>query len=252
MSIPPDKVPLLRVSQVSLAATVGLGFLLKDISFEVFSGERVAIVGPSGAGKTSLLRLLNRLNEASSGTILLENQDIRKIPPTQLRQQVNLVFQEPKLLGMTVIDAIAYPLVLRRLPAAEVKQRLGYWMQRLHIPEDWQNRTEVNLSAGQRQLVAIARALVTQPKILLLDEPTSAIDAGRASYLIKVLTQLSQENGTPILMVNHQLELAEQFATKVLRLENGELIEEVAAKQVDWQQLRQKLIQLEQQAEQEW
>ncbi|MGA9378068.1 MAG: ATP-binding cassette domain-containing protein [Phormidium sp.] len=245
-------IPQLKVSQVSLAATVGMGFLLQDISFEVLAGERIAIVGPSGAGKTSLLRLLNRLNEASSGKILLENQDIREIPPTQLRQQVTLVLQEAKLLGMTVQEAISYPLLLRGFPAAQIKERLIYWMERLHIPEDWQNRTEIQLSAGQRQLVAIARALAIQPKILLLDEPTSALDSGRASYLIQLLTQIAQEFGTTILMVNHQLELAEQFSSKVLHLQQGKLVEFTPTKKLDWKQLRQTFINLEQQAEEEW
>lgn len=247
-----SEIPQLKVSQVSLAATIGMGFLLEDISFEVLAGERIAIVGPSGAGKTSLLRLLNRLNEASSGKILLENQDIRQIPPTQLRQQVTLVLQEAKLLGMTVQEAISYPLVLRLFPAMQIKERLIYWMERLHIPQDWLNRTEIQLSAGQRQLVAIARALVIQPKILLLDEPTSALDSGRGSYLIQVLTQISQEFGTTILMVNHQLELAEQFSTKVLHLQQGKLMEFTASEKLDWQQLRQTFIELEKQAAEEW
>jgi D-methionine transport system ATP-binding protein len=248
----PNKTPLLSVSQVSLAATVGMGSLLQDISFEVFAGERIAIVGPSGAGKTSLLRLLNRLNEASSGKIYLENQDIREIPPTQLRQQVTLVLQEAKLLGMTVQEAISYPLLLRGFSASEIKERLIYWLEKLHIPEDWQHRTEIQLSAGQRQLVAIARALVIQPKILLLDEPTSALDSGRASYLIQVLTQIAQEFGTTILMVNHQLELAEDFSTKVLHLQQGKLIEFADSQELDWKQLRQTFIKLEQQVKEEW
>ncbi|MFB2835439.1 ATP-binding cassette domain-containing protein [Floridanema evergladense] len=248
----PDKIPQLKVSQVSLAATVGMGFLLQDISFEVLAGERVAIVGPSGAGKTSLLRLLNRLNEASSGKILLENQDIRQIPPTQLRQQVTLVLQEGKLLGMTVQEAISYPLLLRGFSATQVKERLFYWLERLHIPEDWQNRTEIQLSAGQRQLVAIARALVIQPKILLLDEPTSALDSGRASHLIQILTQIPQEFGTTILMVNHQLELAQQFSTKVLHLQQGKLVDFIASERLDWKQLRQTFIDLERREAEEW
>jgi len=243
----------LRLNQVSLSASVGSQYLLKDISFEVFRSDRIAIVGPSGAGKTSLLRLLNRLIESTAGSIYLENQEYQQIPVIQLRQQVTLVPQESKLLGMTVQEALAYPLVLRDLPRSQIQQRLSHWIEQLHIPEDWLGRTEVQLSVGQRQLVAIARALVIQPKILLLDEPTSALDAGRASHLVQVLTQLATRSQTTILMVNHQLELAQMFCTRILYLQNGQLLwDEHNTSQMDWSKLRETLIQAEAQAAEEW
>ncbi len=243
----------LRLNQVSLSGSVGSQYLLKDISFEVFKGDRIAIVGPSGAGKTSLLRLLNRLIESTAGSIYLENQEYQQIPVIQLRQQLTLVPQESKLLGMTVQEALAYPLVLRDLPRSQIQQRLSHWIEQLHIPEDWLGRTEVQLSVGQRQLVAIARALVIQPKILLLDEPTSALDAGRASHLVQVLTQLATRSQTTILMVNHQLELAQMFCTRILYLQNGQLLwDEHNTSQMDWSKLRETLIQAEAQAAEEW
>jgi len=241
----------LRLQQVTLSASVGSRELVKDISFEVFAGDRVAIVGPSGAGKTSLLRLLNRLSEPTTGAIYLENQDYRQIPVLQLRQQITLVLQESKLLGMKVQEALAYPLVLRRLPQVEIQQRLDYWIEQLAIPSDCLDRTEVQLSVGQRQLVAIARALMIQPKILLLDEPTSALDFGRASRLVQVLTQLTDR--TTILMVNHQLELAQQFCTRLLHLQGGHLIQDVPnSEQMDWSKLRETLVQAEAQTVEEW
>jgi D-methionine transport system ATP-binding protein len=241
------------LEQVNLSASVGSQYLLKGISFEVFKGDRVAIVGPSGAGKTSLLRLLNRLSEPTSGSIYLENQEYRQIPVIQLRQQVPLVLQESKLLGMTVREALEYPLVLRGLPRSQIQQRLSYSIEQLHIPEDWLGKTELQLSVGQRQLVAIARALVIQPKILLLDEPTSALDAGRAFRLLEVLTQVATTSQTTILMVNHQLELAQQFCTRVLYLQDGQLVQDVPnSNQMDWQKLRETLIQAETTAAEEW
>lgn len=244
--------PLLKLEQVSQAASVGIQLLNQDINFEVFTGDRIAIIGPSGAGKTSLLRLLNRLNEATSGTIYLENRDIRTIPIVALRQQVTLLLQEPKLLGMTVREAITYPLILRKLPQDVRQEKLHYWIERLHISEEWLERTEVQLSVGQRQLVAIARALVIEPKILLLDEPTSALDAGRASHLLQVLIQLADEGKVTILMTNHQLEIAQQFCTRVLYLHQGKIVEDLPASQINWQQLRENLIKQEQQAAEEW
>ncbi|MEH2351419.1 MAG: ATP-binding cassette domain-containing protein [Nostoc sp.] len=219
--------------------------ILQDISLEVFQSDRIAILGPVGAGKTSLLRLLNRLIEPTSGKIYLENQEYRQIPVIQLRQMLVLVLQESKLLGMTVQQALAYPLVLRGLPKQTIQERISYWTEQLHIPNEWLGRTEVQLSAGQRQLVAIARALLIQPKILLLDEPTSALDAGTASHLMQVLTQLSQTHQTTILMVNHQLELAQMFCTRLLHLQQGHLSANQTVSEIDWIQLRESLIKAE-------
>ncbi len=248
--------PQLQLKQISLVTSIkGVitgAPILTDICFEVFQGDRIAIIGPSGAGKTSLLRLLNRLSEPTSGRIYLENQDYQKIPVLQLRQQVMLVSQEPKLLGMTVQQAITYPLTLQQLPQRQIQERLDSYREMLHIPEDWLDRTELQLSVGQRQLVAIARALVSQPKILLLDEPTSALDAGTASHVLGVLAGLVEKNQITILMVNHQLDMAQRFCTRVLYLQEGQLLQDVPASRMNWEQLRETLVQAEAQASQQW
>jgi D-methionine transport system ATP-binding protein len=248
--------PQLQLKQVSLVSSIkGVitgAPILTNISFEVFQSDRIAIIGPSGAGKTSLLRLLNRLSESTSGRIYLENQDYQKIPVVQLRQQVMLVSQEPKLLGMTVEQALAYPLTLQQLPQRQIQERLDAYREMLHIPEDWLDRMELQLSVGQRQLVAIARALVSQPKILLLDEPTSALDAGIASHVLGVLAGLAEKDKITILMVNHQLDMAQRFCTRVLYLQEGQLLQDVPASQMNWEQLRETLVQAEAQASQEW
>jgi len=242
----------MRLQHVDLAASVGSHYLLQNISFEMFSGDRIALVGPSGAGKTSLLRLLNRLSEPTQGTIYFDHQEIQQIPVIQLRRQVVLVPQESKLLGMTVEAALTYPLTLQGLPRATITQRLQYWLDQLHIPTEWLERTELQLSVGQRQLVAIARALMLQPKILLLDEPTSALDTGRATHLLKVLTELAESGQTTLLMVNHQLDLAQQFCTRMLYLQQGQLLKDLPSQAVDWADLRHTLIQVETAAAQEW
>ncbi len=245
MSDRPESLPIMGLKQVSLTASVGSSYLLQNISFAVSAGDRLTIIGPSGAGKTSLLRLLNRLSEPSDGSIYLENLRLSQIPVVQLRQQVVLVPQEPKLLGMTVQEALAYPLVLQKLPKGEIQKRVEDWTIKLKIPKDWLERNEWQLSLGQRQLVAIARALAMQPKILLLDEPTSALDTGIAHRLLEVLTQLASSSKTAILMVNHHLELAQKFASRVLYLQNGQLLEDTPATQLDWAKLRDNLVQAE-------
>ncbi|MFM2063817.1 MAG: hypothetical protein RLZZ507_3488 [Cyanobacteriota bacterium] len=220
--------------------------ILQDISFQVFPGDRITIVGSAGAGKTSLLRLINRLTEPTSGKIYLENQEYHQIPVIQLRQQVTLVHQETKLLGMTVGEAIAYPLVLRKWPQQQIQEKVSYWREQLQIPDQWLGRTEVQLSAGQRQLVAIARALVIQPKILLLDEPISALDPGQASRLMNIITQLTQPPHqapkTAILMVNHQLDLAQEFSTRLLHLQQGQVLANLSAPDIKWEDLKNNLI----------
>ncbi|MBD1864329.1 MULTISPECIES: ATP-binding cassette domain-containing protein [Trichocoleus] len=242
----------MRLQQVNLAASVGAHYLLQNISFEVFQGDRIVLVGPSGAGKTSLLRLLNRLSEPTQGAIYLDNQEIRQIPVIQLRRQIVLVPQESKLLGMTVEAALTYPLTLQELPRTTIAQRLQYWLEQLHIPSEWLDRTELQLSVGQRQLVAIARSLMLQPKILLLDEPTSALDAGRAAHVLKVLTDLAESGQTTLLMVNHQLDLAQEFCTRVLYLQQGQLLKDSPSPAIDWIDLRNTLIQVETETTQEW
>lgn len=241
----------LRLDSVSLKTPIASNYLLENISFQVDKGDRIAIVGPSGAGKTSLLRLLNRLSNPTSGAIYLENKEYRQIPPIELRRQITLVIQESKLLGMSVREALAYPLKLRGVNSSEIGERISGAIEQLHIPQEWLDRTELQLSVGQKQLVAIARGIILKPKILLLDEPTSALDAGKAAHILQKLTQLTNSQ-TTILMVNHQLEVAEQFSTRVLYLQGGKLIENSISHQINWVQLRQNLIQAETEVEQEW
>ena len=114
-------------------------------------------------------------------------------------------------------------------------------MEKLHVPQEWLSRRELELSVGQRQLVAIARGMAIEPDVLLLDEPTSALDSGKGVQLIKAL-QLLAEKGTSILMANHQLEIARDFCTRVLHLEAGKLVADLPSTEVDWAGLRQNLI----------
>ncbi|HEY9616967.1 MAG TPA: ATP-binding cassette domain-containing protein [Microcoleaceae cyanobacterium] len=227
-------------------------YLLKEVSFGVTAGDFIAIVGASGSGKTSLLRLLNRLSEPTSGGLYWQGQPYSTIPVLQLRQHIVLVLQESKLLGMTVQEALAYPLRLRGLSKQAIQQRIGEWSDRLRIPSNWCDRTELQLSVGQRQLVAIARALVTQPPVLLLDEPTSALDVGRSDSVLSVLADLTRSHQLTVMMVTHQLELAQQFCTRLLHLQEGMVQQDCQADTVDWGGLRSSLMQAEQQQQEEW
>ena len=243
---------IMQVERVSLAASIGSAYLLQDISFRVNRGDRLVIIGSSGAGKTSLLKLLNHLSTPTTGSIELEDRSIKEIPVISLRRQVVLVPQEAKLLGMSVEETLAYPLVLQQLPKEEIRQRVETWRTALGISEKWLERNELQLSLGQRQLVAIARALIMQPKILLLDEPTSALDFGSATHLLNILRQLTEDGHLTIIMVNHQLELVQHFANRILYLEAGKLQEDRATTELDWQQIQEKLLQAKTKEAQEW
>ncbi len=244
---------LLRLEQVSYTEKLSTQTkhklpeypILQDISFEVYQGDRVAITGPSGAGKSYLLRLLNRLCEPTRGKIYLENKEYSQIPVLELRQSITLVTQETKLLGMSVREALTYPLMLRKLPNSQIQQRLSYWMEELHIPQDWLGRTETQLSGGQRQLVNLARGLIIQPKILLLDEPTSNMDLATATRVIEVLNHLYEKYQTTILTINHQLNIAQIFCTRLLYLQQGKLITNQTASQINWNNLQESLKQAE-------
>ncbi|MGB3758801.1 MAG: ATP-binding cassette domain-containing protein, partial [Rivularia sp. (in: cyanobacteria)] len=172
-------------------------------------------------------------------------REYRQIAVKELRKSVILVSQEPKLLGMSVREALAYPLILRNLPKPQIQQRLSYWMDQLHIPDDWLGRTETQLSNGQRQLVNLARGLVIQPKIILLDEPTSNLDSVTAERIIEILNQLYEKHQTTILMVNHQLNLAQMFCTRLFYLQQGRLIKNQTASQINWNNLQETLKQAE-------
>ena len=247
-----SSVPIMELQEASLAASVGSAYLLQDVSFSVDRGDKVAIIGATGSGKTTLLRLLNRLSSPTTGTIYLEEKPLSHIPVIQLRQQIVLVPQEPKLLGMSVQETLAYPLTLQKLPPKEISQRVETWRNALRIPQEWLERNELQLSLGQRQLIAIARGLIMQPKILLLDEPTSALDVGIANHLLTILDQLTEDGHTTIIMVNHQLELIQNFARRILYLDTGRVQEDLAADRSAWQRLQAKLLQKEAQEAEEW
>lgn len=243
---------MLTFDQVTMKAAAGIVEIIKNVSFEVHTGDFIALVGSSGSGKTSLLRLMNRLTEASSGTIRLEGTDIRQLPVVSLRRQVALVHQESRLLGMTVQEALGYPLRLQGQPDKAIAQAVAQWAERLNIPPDWMNRTSVNLSLGQRQRVAIARTLISEPKLLLLDEPTSSQDVGYSEFLLSRLAEWAALGNITILMANHQIDLAATHVSRLLHIDHGQLVNDQPASAVNWASLRQTLVASEQQTEAEW
>jgi D-methionine transport system ATP-binding protein len=226
--------------------------ILADISLAIAQGERVTLTGATGAGKSTLFRLLNRLSDATVGKIYLEGKDYQTIHPVELRRQVVLVSQEPKLLGMTVRAALAYPLQLRGIATEEIKQRIINIAERLAIPSELFDRVEIQLSAGEKQLIAIARALITQPKILLLDEPIAHLDFTTAERLLATISTIANSDRLTTIAINHQVELGVQFSDRLLYLHAGKLTLDRASKDIDWQELQLQMREIERQAIAEW
>jgi D-methionine transport system ATP-binding protein len=212
--------------------------LLTDISVAIAQGSKTALIGATGSGKTTFLRLLNRLTDPSVGTIFLNSKNIQEIPIQTLRRKVMLVPQEPSLLGLTVTESLSYPLKLQNLPQIEIDTRSQKWIDKLQIDRKLLNRSELELSLGQRQWIAIARALIMEPEVLLLDEPTSALDRGLSHLLLDTLTELTQlPQPVTVVMINHQLDLVQTWCDRLICLHKGELVQDTEASLVNWQSI---------------
>jgi putative ABC transport system ATP-binding protein len=186
--------------------------------------EVIALVGPSGAGKTSLLRLLNRLDDPTSGSVTFEEAPIDGVPIRELRRRVGFVFQTPVMFAGTVLDNLATARALsangdtHAPPEAEVLRLAG-------LDESFLNREAERLSGGERQRVSLARTLMTSPQVLLLDEPTSALDPEVAEQLMATVRELAGNASVTIVMVTHRLAEARQASTHTVLLEAGKVIE---------------------------
>ena len=196
---------------------------LRDVHFSVDEGEYVAIMGESGSGKTTLLNLLAALDRPTSGRILLAGRDLTSLPENELavfrRENLGFVFQDFSLLDtFSLRDNIYLPLVLAGRPPAELKQRLAPIAARLGIA-DILDKYPYEVSGGQQQRAAVARALITEPRLILADEPTGALDSRAADSLLALLGQLYQ-GGQTILMVTHSVRAASN-AGRVLFLRDG-------------------------------
>jgi D-methionine transport system ATP-binding protein len=243
---------LLQLDRLSYTPTNFTQPLLTDISLNLAAGEWIALTGLTGAGKSTLFRLLNRLSEPTTGEMFLDGVNARTIPSIDLRRRVMLVAQEPKLLGMKVREALAYPLKLQSLDSTEITQRVANVVELLQIPSDWFDRTESQLSTGQKQLVSIARGLVTRPQILLLDEPNANLDFATADRVLAALSQFSRSSNMGTIFTCHQLALAVKFSDRVLYLQDGKLSFDRPSISVDWQTLQHQFQELEARTNDEW
>ena len=202
---------------------------LSDVNFSVEKGEYVAIMGESGSGKTTLLNILASLDRPTEGKVLMEGRDMAGIREKDLaafrRNNLGFVFQDFNLLDtFSIRDNIFLPLVLSRTPYDEMEKRLMPLAEKLGISEIL-DKYPYEISGGQKQRTAAARALITNPRILLADEPTGALDSRAADGLLKILGRINSE-GQTILMVTHSVK-ASSHAGRVLFIKDGEVFHQI-------------------------
>ena len=216
---------------------------LRRVSFCVERGEYVAVMGESGSGKTTLLNLLAALDRPTGGTVLLDGVDLSSLPERDVaafrRDQLGFVFQEFNLLDtFTLEDNIYLPLVLADRPYAEMAERLRPLAAQLGIAEILK-KYPYEVSGGQKQRAAVARALITQPKLLLADEPTGALDSRATDELLSLFAQVNR-GGQTIVMVTHSVKAA-SHATRVLFIRDGEVFHQIYRGNDTNEQLYQKI-----------
>jgi spermidine/putrescine ABC transporter ATP-binding subunit len=212
---------LLRIE--SLSKTFATVPAVDAVSLEIRAGEFFALLGASGSGKTTLLRMLAGFEEPTAGRLLLDGQDITRLPPN--RRPVNLMFQSYALFPhMTVRGNVAYGLEMERLPRAEIDARVAEILSTVQL-DHLASRKPDKLSGGQRQRVALARALVKRPRLLLLDEPLAALDAKLRNTMRLELKRLQAEVGVTFVVVTHDQEEALVMADRLAILRDGRLVQ---------------------------
>lgn len=224
---------ILKVSGVQKVYTTRFGGnkveALKSVSFEVEPGEYVAIMGESGSGKTTLLNILAALDKPTSGKVFLDGKDLSQIKESQVatfrRDNLGFVFQEFNLLDtFSLEDNIYLPLVLAGKSYGEMRKRLEPIAEKLGITE-LLKKYPYEVSGGQKQRGAVARALITNPKLILADEPTGALDSKATDELLRLFGEINR-TGQTILMVTHSVKAA-SHASRVLFIKDGEVFHQL-------------------------
>ena len=226
----PNPEPAIRLEHISRHYSMGAAVIraVDDVSFEVPSGEFLALLGSSGSGKSTLLNLIAGLDLPTSGSVIVHGQDLSKVSSLELaryrRQTVGMVFQSFNLLPrMTLEENVELPLRLAEVDRSERATRVRQALERVGLDKRASHRPS-ELSGGEQQRAAIARALVNRPKLLLADEPTGNLDSATGESILTLLREIQKNPGMTIVMVTHERPLAERFADRLAVMGDGKLL----------------------------
>ena len=232
----PDVQPAIQLDQVSRHYVMGESVIraVNDVSLTVPHGEFLALLGSSGSGKSTLLNLIAGLDRPSSGAVVAHGKNLSKMSSLELaryrRQTVGMVFQSFNLLPrMTLEENVELPLRLAEVDRSERATRVREALQRVGLEKRIGHRPS-ELSGGEQQRTAIARALVNRPKILLADEPTGNLDSATGESILTLLREIQKNPGMTIVMVTHERMLAERFADRLAVMGDGKLLSNGAAR----------------------
>jgi putative ABC transport system ATP-binding protein len=232
----PDAQPAIQLDQVSRHYFLGESVIraVDNVSVNVPTGQFLALLGSSGSGKSTLLNLIAGLDRPSSGSVMAHGQDLSKMSSLELaryrRQTVGMVFQSFNLLPrMTLEENVELPLRLAEVDRSERSTRVREALQRVGLEKRIGHRPS-ELSGGEQQRTAMARALVNRPKILLADEPTGNLDSATGESILSLLREIQQNLGMTIVMVTHERTLAERFADRLAVMGDGKLVSNGAAR----------------------
>ncbi len=202
---------------------------LRGIDLHITPGEVFGIIGKSGAGKSSLVRVINLLNRPSKGQVIVDGRDLTQLSEAQLREarrDIGMVFQHFNLLSSrTVFDNAALPLELAGMGKAAIRERVNPLLELVGLAH-LADRYPAQISGGQKQRVGIARALASRPKVLLSDEATSALDPETTRSILDLLRQVNRELGLTVVLITHQMQVIKQVADRVAVIEAGRIVEQ--------------------------
>ncbi|MDF2564387.1 MAG: Phosphate-transporting ATPase [Massilibacillus sp.] len=195
--------------------------ILDGLSFSIYAGDFVGVLGSSGSGKTSLFRILNLLQSATSGSVSYLGKDTLSYPPTQLRKRIGYVFQKPYLFGSTVEDNLTYPYqLLKRKPDFE---EIANYLAKANLPEDILTKKTTEFSGGEQQRIALIRSLLIKPNILLLDEFTASLDEENTLIIEQLILDEHKKQSLSILFISHNLAQAKRLAKQIMYLDKGKI-----------------------------
>ncbi|WP_437584480.1 methionine ABC transporter ATP-binding protein [Paramicrobacterium sp. CJ85] len=202
---------------------------IDNVSLDIEKGEVFGIIGYSGAGKSTLVRLINALEPVSSGQVIVDGTDITRLSEGELRKlrlEIGMIFQQFNLFSSkTVAKNVAYPLAIAGVPKSERKKRVAELLDFVGLGDKGRNYPD-QLSGGQKQRVGIARALATNPRILLADEATSALDPETTHEVLGLLDRVNRELGITIVVITHEMDVIQSIASRVAVMEKGRIIEQ--------------------------